>query len=251
MLDAAYQVMQRHGVYAASQFAAYRSLQRLIPMDVRHFMIQDLQLVRNVERRSNVDCLFLTSAEVREFARDPSNDLSAEIADRLDGRHDLCFAGIVDGRLACYCWYAFHSIEAEHNSSHGDPAFGIAISFPEEYVFRYKGFTHPEFRGQQLYSVLASQAAGHLRDHGVSFVLSATEWVHFNELKSCYRSKFDYVGIAAVAEFGGRRFVRYPSMPDVDFDEDAEVLERSELRLYRSYPSDSNDSSWQQTGALR
>jgi hypothetical protein len=252
MFKAALHVIQRHGVLAAMKLASYRLLQRVMLIDVTHFMLQNLADVPQVHQRSDVDCRFLSAVEVHEFALDPANDLPSNMLDRLEYGHDLCFGGIVDGRLACYCWFAFDSIEAEHNSSSGNPHSGIAVSFPDEYVFRYKGFTHPDFRGQQLYSLIAQESAAALRQRRVSFVLSTAEWTNFSALRSSYRSGFHYLGLVVVAEIAGRRFVRYPSMAceGIYFEDEAELLDRSLFCPFQTSTSDSIGSPRSQEGSL-
>ena len=231
MFNAARQVLRRHGVIAALKYAGYRLLQRWTLVDITHFMIQDLDEVAAAEERADVDCRFLSVDDVLHFASDPSNDLDPSVAERLQHGYDLCFGGIKDGRLACYCWFALHSIEARNNSSTGRPESGIALSYPPEFVFRYKGFTHPKYRGQRLYSTIAAEAATALQRRGIRFVLSTAEWTNFGALKSSYRSGFVYSGWLSVVWVMGRRMVwrRTANPPSVLIDREAQVLDRQRL----------------------
>lgn len=223
------QIRRRHGWLAAFRYAVYRLLQRLAVMDVTHFMVHELADVRASELPVGTECRLLSAAEVREFARDPSNDISVELVNRLEGAWDLCFGAVVNGRLACYGWYALHSIEAENNSATGEAKSGIALSFGDNYAFRYKGFTHPDFRGQRLYSLTAEHAAIALRHQGIDYVLSTAEWVNFSALKSSYRSGYRQLGWLAVLHVAGFRWVHYPRLFDhaVRFDRHAQVRTRS------------------------
>lgn len=223
MFRTVYQTFKRHGTRSATLLMAYRCLQRLVPVDVTHFMVQDLQTVPPAHPSNvGIECRFLAAAEVRRFARDASNDLALNLAQRLEDGHDLCFACLVQGQLASYCWFAFQAIEAEHNSPNGHARCGIALSYPAQYVFRYKGFTHPRFRGQGLYSMLASASAMALQKRGIRYVLSTAEWVNFGALKSSYRGGFEYLGRIIVAEWAGRRWVRYPYVENIQFDRAAQ-----------------------------
>lgn len=237
MLQAVQQVFSRHGALAAAKYTVCRSLQRFMILDITHFMLQDVRAMPKVPHRDDVDCRFLSADEVREFAQDPRCDLPAETADRIAGGHDFCFAGIVDGQLACYCWLALHSIEAANNRSTDNPLSGIAISFPDQFAFRYKGYTHPDFRGQRLYQLMATRAGEAMRHRGIDYVLSSAEVVNFSALKSSYRSGFQYCGRLAVVVIGGKRFVRHPDMSHlgIRFDVNAEVVDRQLSTIDRTH----------------
>ena len=253
MIASTREIFERHGVQAAAKYAGFRLAQRIADIDVTHFMIQDVTELPATKHKRDVECRFLSSDEVRQLAEDPENDLPLEIADRLDLGYDLCFAGLVEGRVACYCWFALHSVEARNNSSTGRPGSGIAISFPEEYAFRYKGFTHPQFRGRRLYSLVACEAAKAMQTRGCQFILSSAEWVNPSALKSSYRSGFRYLGVLSVVKIFGRRYVRHPEMAEqgIYFDGEAEVIDRGLFNMPCEKLSDLPSPNHQATAATR
>lgn len=224
--------LRRHGVLAGISYAVCRSLQRLMILDVTHVMIQDTRALVSADHDDGIEYRFLREADILQFSEDPLADISVDMAARLESDHDLCFAGIIDGKLACYSWFALHSIEAEHNRSSESPLSGMAISFPNHFAFRYKGYTHPEFRGQRLYQRVAVEAAMGLRAMGIDSILSTAEIVNFSALKSSYRSGFQFLGHLAVAVIAGKRFTYYPDLSQhgIRFDKDADVGERDENR---------------------
>ena len=223
-------VARLHGVVPATQYACYRMLQQLAIVDVTQLMIQSTDEIAGNVARANTQFRFLEPQEVRAFAQDPTNDLDANLADRLSSGYDHCFGAVCDGQLACYSWFALHSIEARNNSTSGSARSGVSISYPEEYAFRYKGYTHPDYRGRRLYSQTAQVAAAALRDLGVHHVLSTAEWVNFSALRSSYRSGFRDLGRIFLAEIFGKRILRCPDLSEdgIYFDEDASVYDRDQ-----------------------
>jgi hypothetical protein len=140
---------------------------------------------------------FLNAREVSEFAKDPANDLDAEMIQRAEGGRDLCFAAISGGRLAAYGWYAVEGIESEHN-------FGVAMSYPSTVAYMYKGFTHPDFRGARLHGLGMGLALQNLADFGVSALVSTVGWTNEASMKSCDRLGYERLG--RIVTTGGENF---------------------------------------------
>ena len=230
MLDGLSGTYKRHGFSRSISYAISCGLKRVMVFDVTHLMVSDLNKVTNpVEVELDIECRFLEPGEVGRFAQDASNDIEPSIVNRLTTEYDYCYAGLVDGELATYCWFALDSVEAEHNSGSDSPLAGVGLSYPDDYCFRYKGFTHPKFRGQRLYQHVAAQSGEALRELGVSKILSTAEWVNYSALKSSYRSGYEYLGILGVVAPAGRRFVIKPRGLEeygIYIDKDAEILDR-------------------------
>ena len=198
------EVRKRHGILKAIPYGICRVLQKFMVLDVTFLMVKDADNL-NPDLNSAMDSRFLNADEVRRFATDPTNDIDPDLAERIDLGYDFCFAGLIDGCLASYCWLARHSIEAQHNCS-GDPLTGLALSYPEEYVFRYKGFTHPDFRGQQLYQRVSANASLAMKELGVRYMISTAECVNYGALRSSTRCGYQNLGICIVAGWRGRIF---------------------------------------------
>lgn len=130
---------------------------------------------------------FLDTHEVAEFAKDPSNDLDAPMIDRAAGGVDLCFAGLCEGRLATYGWYALDAIEGEHN-------FGVPMSYPSTVAYMYKGFTHPDFRGARLNGTGMGLALKNLKQFGVTALIASVAWTNEASLRSCDRLGYKRLG---------------------------------------------------------
>ena len=141
----------------------------------------------SLEHDPEFEFRFLDTHEVAEFAKDPSNDLDLPMIDRAAGGVDLCFAGLCEGRLATYGWYALDAIEGEHN-------FGVPMSYPSTVAYMYKGFTHPDFRGARLYGTGMGLALKNLKQFGVTALVASVAWTNEASLRSCDRLGYKRLG---------------------------------------------------------
>lgn len=238
------EVRKRFGLGPAIPYGVCRLLQRFMLLDITHVMIKDVTEIDADTSTSPTECRFLDADEVRYFAQDRTNDLDGALAERIDLGYDFCFAGLVDDRLAGYCWLALDSIEQQHNRSGELIESGIAFSYPADHAFRYKGFTHPDFRGRRIYQQIGTQASIAMRQHGVRYVISTAEAINYSALRSSYRCGFEKLGTCTLFGFGGRRFVFAPNLRKrkIFLDKEATVLHRSTLMQ----PSDTTriDPAW-------
>lgn len=140
---------------------------------------------------------FLSPTEVEHFARNPENDLSTSLVQRAFAETDLCFAGLVNGRLASYGWY---SLAPEVSADD----FGLMMRVPTNCAYMYSGFTHPDFRGRRLHGLGMGLALGALSDRGIDALLSDVDWANHASLRSCWR--LGYQNLGNLYTFGRSRF---------------------------------------------
>lgn len=185
---------EQHGRWPAVQLVVDRLGRKLLNASVTKVVRLE---VKNLEASLSADSKFafrfLSPLEVRDFAADPRNELDAEFVARAEAGHDLCYAALCQDRLAAYGWYALGSIEARHGG-------GQAMSFPANMAYMYKGFTHPDFRGQRLHGVAMGLALQELAARGVDQLLSTVDWTNWASLKSCYR--LGYTDLGRIIGFG-------------------------------------------------
>ncbi len=228
---------QRSRILSAAHFVGYRLAQQFMTLDVTHLMVLDSQQITVPELTDSAwEFRFLTPDEVRRFAAQPESDLDPVMAGRLLLGHDFCFAALHHGQLACYCWLALNSIESSHNR--GDQArSGTALSFPSNMAFRYKGFAHPRFRGQGIYSQMIARAALAMAAKGVRYTLATTDWTNTRAQRSCYRAGHEYLGLIWRFGWGKLMFTRTPRIAatlGVKSSEKAEVLPRMTSTSYEA-----------------
>lgn len=139
---------------------------------------------------------FLTPDEVVQIAADPVNDLEPEMARRAADGRNSCFAALDGERLAAYGWYARNWIEPEHCD-------GFGLRMPPGVAYMYKGFTHPDYRGQRLHGAVMGLALREFEAEGVRALISTVEWTNDASLKSCARLGYRRIGVLARAKFLG------------------------------------------------
>jgi hypothetical protein len=210
----------RFGLPAALASTADRAASKIIGLCVSHVLCFDLdQMPHRVSPDDNRKYRFLTGAEIRRFAQDPSNELDTTFADRADAGHDVCFGVLDHDRLAGYGWCALGSIEPEHTG-------GIALSFPIHVGYMYKGFTHPEFRGMGLNNVRLALSAPALARIGIRHLVCLVDWTNWASLRSCRRSGCRDLGLAITFQFARRRFWLVPDAArqlGIRFGDDAQL----------------------------
>lgn len=211
-------------IAAAVARMGYRLAQRVIVLDVTRLLCLDRSSARLPETLHYGSTFrFLTAADIRHFAADRENDLDLSFAARIQGGLDLCYAVIVDERLASYIWLALGSIEAAQNrGSH--PRSGVAVTFPEDMAFVYKAYTRPEYRGQRLYPICMGQSLEELSSRGIKRLLATTDWTNKAALRSCQRIGFRDLGPLWRFGVGRMMFTRGPAAArqlGIDFDQQA------------------------------
>jgi hypothetical protein len=139
---------------------------------------------------------FLSESAIRRFALDPENALSSEFVDEALLKGDACF-GITDGPvLASYGWYSVQPTRI-------DPP-ELFLEFDKDYVYMYKGFTHPRYRGKRLHAVGMTLALAHYRSKGFKGIVSYIESDNFESLKSSYRMGYLRFGSICLGQLFGR-----------------------------------------------
>ena len=146
---------------------------------------------------------FLTPAEVEMFSQDPANEFVESHVAKAHAGTDLCFAALVDGRLASYGWYTLGRA-----FSIGD--HDMLMRGPSNAAYMHSGFTHPDFRGRRLHGIGMGRALQALSERGVDALLSDVNWSNHASLKSCARLGYQMPGNLYSFGLGRHRFVSSP-----------------------------------------
>jgi ribosomal protein S18 acetylase RimI-like enzyme len=192
-------VRSRFGLSAACRTIAARIGSRLCGLVVTQVVWLDVGEALATAASAPGFCFReLTPAEIVQYARDPGNDLDPQFAQRAEDGRNICFAALDGARLAAYGWYAREGIEAEH-------CFGFALRLPHDVAYMYKGFTHPDYRGQRLHGIAMGLALQHLsRQEGIRALVSTVEWTNEASLRSCTRLGYRRLGQLVRFRFAGR-----------------------------------------------
>lgn len=120
---------------------------------------------------------------------------SDEFYEGAIGRGDRCHYMADGDRVASYGWYATAPV----------PAFEDTwIHFSPEYVYMYKGFTAPEYRGKQLHAYGMAHAAAEARARGYRGLISYVEVQNEGSLRSVARLGYRTFGTCVCLRIFGR-----------------------------------------------
>jgi RimJ/RimL family protein N-acetyltransferase len=177
-----------HGRRAAWEWIADRLGVRLINLGVSELVWLSLDKIQLAgDPPAGFEFRFLTPSDIAGFLS-PTNELDERHVTRAERGHDLCFAALSGDRLAGFGWYALGSIEGEHCD-------GVNLSFPDDVSYMYKGFTHPDFRGQRLHGYAMRLALEALAaERGIEHLVSTVSWTNWPSLKSCDRLGYERLG---------------------------------------------------------
>jgi len=96
----------------------------------------------------------LPRAELRQYSRDPGYEISQRFLEGVAERDDLCFGAFVEGNLASYRFFAREPTAIDAH---------LRFHFPMHWIYAYKAFTHPLWRGKRLHRELFLRSVPQLR----------------------------------------------------------------------------------------
>jgi hypothetical protein len=129
---------------------------------------------------------FAPQEALRDLARNPDNGLSLKFVDQALSRGDQCFV-MCDGPIpAAYGWYSFKPTPIG--------LLGFVLNFDRRFVYRYKGFTHPRYRGRRLHAFGMTLALQHYLSRGFHGLLCYVESTNLASLKACARAGYRRFG---------------------------------------------------------
>lgn len=121
----------------------------------------------------------LTAKIVREVAADPELDMTPEFVAEAVSKGDACL-GVFDGdTLAAYTWYSSKPTRIVPPD--------LVLHFDDAYMYIYKAFTRPRYRGQRLHAIGKTTALKGYQAQGFLGLLSYVEYLNFSSIKSVKR----------------------------------------------------------------
>jgi len=139
--------------------------------------------------------MFLGTPMLREFSRDPANDLSEGFLEEALAKEHECFGILAGDSLAAYGWYA-------SGPTRIDPP-DLVLHPGNRYVYMYKGFTHVGHRGRRLHAVGMTMAHQDYLNRGFKGLVSYVESNNFSSLNSVRRMGYEVFGTIFVLQLFG------------------------------------------------
>lgn len=190
------QRLERHGAAATLHAFGMRAVNAVAPFKSLRGVYLEEPDPAFLQCPPGLTAGFATPEELREYTRDPDNELSMQFVDEARTRGDECFAICAGTTLASYGWYTTKPAPV------GLP--GFLLHFDPRWTYMYKGFTHRNHRGQRLHAVGMAMAMRHYRDNGYHGLVSYVESTNADSLKSCARLGYREFGSVYLLKLFGR-----------------------------------------------
>ncbi len=145
---------------------------------------------------------FLDTETIWRYASDPENDLNEESIRRALAAHDECFAIREGDALAAYGWYSRAGTFYVSDT--------LRLHFDPQWLYMYRGFTHPKYRGQRLHAFGMTMALASYLAGGARGFVSTVESRNDASLKSCARMGYREFGMIYEVRLGRLLGVRHP-----------------------------------------
>jgi hypothetical protein len=191
--------VRRFGLVRGLYDLAYRKLQRSRELFILVAVVITGETVDAAtwEKSGRYQCRFLDREAVLRFAEDAGNEMRPEFArDALDRGHE-CF-GVLDGdALASYGWYS------NRPSPITERSVELVLHFDPRYLYMYKGYTLPAYRGERLHGLGMALALREALARGYLGLVSYIEANNFRSLSSSYRIGYRRFGRVYVGRLFG------------------------------------------------
>ena len=195
--DEIVQEFKRFGAVKTVQDLALRSLNVLVSARVLKGVTIDSVQPEFLNCDRPYDGGFVSEAVLSELIRDhPEYEMSPGFLRQAFAKGDECYAFLDGSVLANYGWYS--------NRPTAIDAPGVTLHFDNRYIYMYKGFTHPDYRGQRLHAISMTRALEAYLARGYEGIVSYVTWNNFSSLKSCYRMGYRDFGNIYMARIFGR-----------------------------------------------
>ena len=138
---------------------------------------------------------FLGRVECLDLAKNPDNGFDPDFVRAAYAQRDACL-GILDGPvLASTGWYTSEPDVLNP---------GLELHFGNRFVYMYRGFTHPAYRGLRLHAHGIAQACEHFCAQGYEGLVSYVDAENRESLVSTKRLGFSVFGCVVVLRVRGQ-----------------------------------------------
>jgi hypothetical protein len=176
----------------------YKGVNRLTPLMVLKCVAIDAVDREFLKGADGYRCEFLDPERLLAISENREYQMGRDFLDEAIGKGDECFA-IFDGhRIASYGWYSIKPTKVNED---------LELRFDDRYVYMYKGFTHPNYRGQRLHAIGMTMALDHYLNLGYEGIVSWVEANNVRSLRSCHRMGYRDFGEIYIVKLFGKHLI--------------------------------------------
>jgi len=193
--------VQRRGLFSLSFLVVFRILQKIIPFELLIFFEKslndtieesDAQIEISFKHGDYDDIRDLNMKEYRLSGLE-----SYEINSNCD-----CFIGAAD-KVIFYIWVGYNNI-------YDDKIFDVELDAKQAYL--YRAFTHPDYRGLQIYPAGLQYVCGELRKKKIEKCYIAASVENRSSIKGIYKAGFNKVGYVTYLKVRNYKKVILPKL---------------------------------------
>lgn len=179
--------LKNFGALACVHDVAKRAMNKVIPLRV----LRTVKLTREgvdaryLEMPPGFRGHFATADELARWQGEAQCQLDAEFVRQALARDDRCYVITCGQTLASYGWYSQRPTAISKD---------LILHFDPAWVYMFKGYTLPEYRGMRLHAIGMAHALDDQVREGAHGILSYVESNNFASLRSCYRLGYEQVG---------------------------------------------------------
>lgn len=141
---------------------------------------------------------YLDREACRKLAADPIYEMPDSFVDQAFASGDTCHGFLQEGVLASYSWY----------SNTPQPLDGrLALHYSGAYIYGYKAFTRPEFRGKRLFVFSVMAVLKDYTERGYKGAIAMVETQNFNVRRALDRLGYKTFGTIFIVRLFGRYFI--------------------------------------------
>ena len=188
--------LQRDGLGATLHDLQVRALNQLGQFQILKGMTVRVEEVRDARLfdAGHFAARFVDAEELERLSRDPAHQMPPEFLRVALARGDRCYALFDGPALAAYGWYSGRPTPLDEH---------FTLHFARGWIYMYKGYTLPAWRGKRLHAVGMCRALRALTEEGANGLISCVASNNFASLHSVTRMGYRIFGQAWLARIGG------------------------------------------------
>ncbi len=193
------ELYKRLGFRAALYDAAYRGINKICVFQKLKGMIatEESLVLIELPEDSTFEVRFLTKDELFDCAKNPTLEMDERFLNDALDKGDFCLAILDKGTVTSYGWYSNKPTIILED---------LSIFFSADWMYMYKGFTHPDYRGMRLHAVGMCYAASYFTKQGFKGLISYVESNNFYSLNSITRMGYKIFGSVYVLKLFSKFF---------------------------------------------
>ncbi|MBL7716951.1 MAG: hypothetical protein JNL01_15915 [Bdellovibrionales bacterium] len=188
-------------IRALQQFVAYALNKAFVfsRFDVI-YLTRDRLVALKPEKYVGYETRIATETDLLEMKKDPAWEITDELFSGFKNG-DVCLVSYVGGKRAGYTWV--------HTKGQPRLVPGLRISVPDDYIYNFAGYTHPDFRGAGLQPYRHNQTLNRPEWKDKKGMIGYVAATNFSSKQGQSKSGYQPLGTIRLIGFKGKFFALF------------------------------------------